>query len=106
MIRPWKYGVTGGLVGLPALTWIAWLASGREVFTKAGKAREVAVRDELFGDLVTQTRFVPGPIFGHYIGLDLAIAVSLAALAVGTVLWWRARRGRRPPVQAAPRVSP
>ena len=41
----------GLLVGLPGLIWIAWLVSGREVFTKGGKAMQVAVRDELFGDV-------------------------------------------------------
>ena len=95
MTKRRKSVVVGLLIGLPGLMWIAWLASGREVFTKAGKAAQVAVRDELFGDTVVQTRFVPGPILGHYVGLDLAIAATVAALVVGAILWWLGRRRER-----------
>jgi hypothetical protein len=82
------------LLGLPLLTALLWIASGREVFSKSGKAAQVAVRDALFGDTTVQTQFVPGPIFGWYIGLDLVAVVALVCLAAGSAWWWLARRRR------------
>jgi hypothetical protein len=87
------------VIGLPLLAWAAWLASGREVFTKGGKAVQVAVRNELFGDTDLQTQWARGPLFGWYVGLDVAVLVTLAALVAAGVLWWRMRRQRR---RAAP----
>ncbi len=83
------------LVGVPLVMAILWLASGREVFTKSGKAVEVAVRDPLFGDTTTRTELAPGPIFGYYIGLDLLILALLAAVVAGGLWWWIARRRSR-----------
>jgi hypothetical protein len=96
MSRRWKIAVAAVVTGLPALLWIAWLASGREVFSKSGKPMEVAVRDELFGDTIVQTRFVRGPLLGYYVGLDLAVAATVAALVAGWTFWRiTRRRGRR-----------
>ncbi|HOO17631.1 MAG: hypothetical protein KBH81_04325 [Phycisphaerae bacterium] len=83
------------LVGVPLLAAVLWLASGRETFTKSGRAVEVAVRDPLFGDMVTETRLERGPIFGYYIGLDLLLLALLLAVVVGAVWWLLARHRRR-----------
>lgn len=83
------------LIGVPVLLAVLWLASGRETFTKSGKATEVVVRDPLFGDTLTETRFMPGPILGYYIGLDLLLLSVLFAAIVAAVWWWLARRRRR-----------
>ena len=83
------------LVGMPLLTAILWLTSGREVFTKSGKPAQLAVVDPLFGDTSTQTQFVRGPIFGFYVGLDGIMMVTLACVAAGAIWWWLTRRRRR-----------
>jgi hypothetical protein len=90
-----KHVGRAALVGMPVLTALLWLASGREVFTKSGKAAQVAVMDPLFGDTTTQTQFVRGPIFGFYVGLDGIMMVTLACVAAGAIWWWAARRRRR-----------
>ncbi len=87
------------LIGLPLVLAACWLASGREIFTKSGKAVDVQVRDDLFGTTFVRTQFVPGPIFGYYIGLDLVVAVAIVCLvAWGMTAWvrsWRRRRASR-----------
>ena len=83
------------LPDVPLLVGVMWLLSGRPVFTSSGRAVEVLVSDPLFGDALPQTRFVPGPIFGYYVGLDLLIATVLLALAAGVIWWWLGRRQRR-----------
>ncbi len=90
-----KLGGIVALAGLPVLVGVLWMASGREVFSKSGKAAQVELRDPLFGDSTVQTRFVPGPVLGYYIGLDLVVVVTLAAMSVGAIWWWIARRRRR-----------
>ncbi len=80
---------------LPAVVTICWLASGHEVFTKSGKYLNVPVRNELFGDTDIQVQFVPGPLLGYYIGLDLVIVTLLVALFAGLVAWLILRRRRR-----------
>jgi hypothetical protein len=87
--------LVGVLAGVPAAVWVAWLGSGRDVFTAPEKAVEVAVRDPLFGDTVEHTEMRRGPIGGYYVGLDLALAVTVAALVVGGLAWWLIGRGGR-----------
>ncbi len=90
-------GKLGGvaLVALPVLAGILWAASGREVFSKSGKAVQIEVRDPLFGDTTMQTKLAPGPVLGYYVGLDLVVSAALAAAAAGLIWWWVARRRRR-----------
>jgi hypothetical protein len=83
------------LIGVPVLFAILWLVSGHGVFTKSGEATEVVVRDPLFGDTLTETRFVRGPIFGYYVGLDLLLLSVVAALIAAAIWWLLARRRRR-----------
>ena len=86
------------LVAVPLLSAALWLASGREVFTKSGRALEVHVADDLFGGTNTETRFEPGPVLGYYIGLDL-VGAATGLAAVAAIVWWRLaiRRRRRLP---------
>jgi hypothetical protein len=83
------------LVAVPVLVAALWLLSGHERLTKSGRPVDVVVNDELFGGTTTETRFVPGPFLGYYIGLDAVAATTAAAVACGTVWWWVGRRRRR-----------
>jgi hypothetical protein len=83
------------LIGIPLVTGVLWLASGREVLTKHDKAVNVVVHDELFGDQRTETQLVPGPLLGYYVGLDLFVAISVITLAVAALVWWLKHRGLR-----------
>jgi hypothetical protein len=83
------------LIGLPLLVAVLWLASGREVLTKSGKVVAVSVRDDLFGGVNVEERFVSGPLFGYYVGLDLVGVVTGAAIVAALLWWWAARRKRR-----------
>jgi hypothetical protein len=94
------------LVGLPVLVVaLLWLASGRGVFTASGKAVPVAVRDTLFGDTTVETRFVSGPVFGYYIGLDAVVVLAVLTLVSGLIWWWIARRRRGAKLNLAPWVE-
>lgn len=74
-------------LGLPALAGALWLASGREIFTKGAKPIAVEYPNEKFGGVDQRVEFVPGPILGHYIGLDSVIgAALLAGLCSGLLL--------------------
>ena len=84
------------LIGVPSLLAACWLASGRGIFTKSGKAVDVQVRDELFGTTFVQKQFVSGPIFGYYIGLDLVVAAAVVCLIAWAISVWIARRRHRP----------
>jgi hypothetical protein len=88
------------LAGLPLLAAILWLVSGREVLTKSGKVVAVSVQDDLFGGVNLEGRFVSGPLFGYYVGLDLVGVVTGAAIIAGLLWWWAARRKRRSAPQA------
>jgi hypothetical protein len=83
------------LIGLPLAAMGLWLAGGREVLTKSGKAVDVQVPDELFGTTFVQKQFVPGPILGYYIGLDLVFMTVVLCLAAWTISRWvvRSRKG-------------
>jgi hypothetical protein len=83
------------LIGIPVLMGALWLVSGRETFTKWGRSTQVLIQDPLFGDTFAETRFVRGPIFGYYVGLDLFLLSVLAAVVLGAIWWWLARRRRR-----------
>ncbi len=84
------------IMALPLLVGVAWLVSGHEIFTKSGKYESVAMKDPLFGDSIVQKQWVPGPLAGCYIGLDL-VAVSVAIAIIGLLLlWWLNRRYSRP----------
>ena len=83
------------LVGVPLLVAILWLVSGRGLFTHSRQAVEVTVRDELFGDTRTEQRFVPGPVFGYYVGADVLLLSIVAAAAGGTAWWLISRRRAR-----------
>ncbi len=91
----WRSVLSVLAIAATTAVWVAWLASGHEVFTKSGKALEVGVRDQLFGDVQLQVQLQRGPVLGYYIGLDLAIAVTVAALIVFGLVWLSIRRGRR-----------
>jgi ABC-type spermidine/putrescine transport system permease subunit II len=80
------------IIALPVAVIITWLASGREVFTKHTKWVQVSARDPLFGDIITQSREVHGPIAGYYVGLDLVVLSVLIAVIAAIVLWWVNRR--------------
>jgi uncharacterized protein (TIGR03382 family) len=97
--------IGGGLLAaVPVLTFILWLASGRETLTKSVRNVEVSVRDELFGDFTLEVRPVRGAILGYYIGLDLVIGVTIAATVAAVAWWWIARRRRSAaPMEASPR---
>lgn len=82
----------GILAGVPVLTAALWLASGREVLTKAERAVTVSVPDRLFGDTNDAVRFVRGPVFGYYVGLDLVIATLVVWLAIVGTCWLLGRR--------------
>ncbi len=105
MSRARKSLFIGVLIAVPAAAWVACLASGREVFTKAGKAAEITTRD-IFGDAQVEIQFQRGPILGYFIGLDLAVAVTVVALMVGGLAWWvhcrHARRQRAAQVNRGP----
>ncbi len=84
------------LLGVPLLAAVLWLASGREVLTKSARVVDIEVKDDLFGDTVVEKRFVRGPVFGWYVGLDSVIVLSAGALAISGGAWlvgrWRDRR--------------
>jgi len=87
------------LVGIPVLVAALWLASGREVFTKHLRVVSVTVTDPLFGDTTVEQRFVAGPIFGYYVGLDLVLGAVLLSLvlaclpyAIAGIAWLLAHR--------------
>jgi hypothetical protein len=84
--------IVGLIIALPVAVIIAWLATGLEVFTKHTKWVQESVRDPLFGDMITQSREVHGPLAGYYIGLDVVILSVLIAVIAATVLWWVNRR--------------
>jgi hypothetical protein len=91
----WKLVAGVCLVALPIVVAAAWLVSGRPVYTAAGKAVTVNGRDPLFGDTIPHQEFVPGPIAGHYVGLDLvaiAVLIALAGAGIWLLITWRARR--------------
>ena len=90
---------TAALIGLPLVVMVLWLASGREIFTKSGKAVDVQVRDELFGTTFVQRQFVPGPILGHYIGLDLVVLAVILCLAAWAISKW-VMHGRHGPAMS------
>ena len=96
----WRSVLSALAIAATVAVWVGWLASGREVFSKSGKALEVGVRNELFGDVELQVQLQRGPVLGYYIGLDLAIAVTVVALIIFGMVWLSSRRGRRRP--AAP----
>ncbi len=81
------------LILVPVCLAAMWLASERETFTKSAKICEVEVEDDLFGDYV-ESRAVPGPILGYYVGLDAVGGVTALCAAAGAVFWWRERRRR------------
>ena len=85
----------GILLGLPLLAAALWLASGRETLTKSARAVDVEIKDSLFGDTIVEKRFVRGPVFGCYLGLDSVIVVSAGSLAIGGGAWLLARRRDR-----------
>ena len=81
------------LIVVPVCVAAMWLASERETFTKPVKNRDVKVEDDLFGDYV-ESRAVPGPILGYYVGLDAVAGVTALSATAGAVFWWRNRRRR------------
>ncbi len=81
------------LIVVPVCVAAMWLASERETLTKTIKIREVKVEDDLFGDYV-ESRAVPGPILGYYVGLDAVGGVTALCATVGAASWLRARRRR------------
>lgn len=71
------------LLILPSLlVGFLWLVSGRETLTKHIRNVQAEVKDSLFGDTITQTLAVPGPVLGYYIGLDLVGLVAIASLLI------------------------
>ena len=90
-----KLGGCVALVGLPVLVCALWLASGREVVSKSGKAMQVEVANPLFGDTTVETQFKPGPVLGYYVGFDLVVVSTLGAATLGLIWWLLARRRRR-----------
>jgi hypothetical protein len=102
----WRSVLSSLAIVAAIAVWVAWLASGRETFTKSGKALEVGVRNELFGDVDLQVQLQRGPIFGYYIGLDLAVAVTVAALIILGIVWLSSRRARRRRAAPVERGSP
>ncbi len=82
------------LVGAPLLVSVLWLASGREVFTKSRRLVEIEVRDDLFGDMITETQMVRGPVLGYFVGLDLVAVTASVSLTVGGIMLWSGRRKR------------
>ncbi len=81
------------LIVVPVCVAAMWLASERQTFTKTAKNRDVKVEDDLFGDYV-ESRPVPGPILGYYVGLDAVGGVTALCAAAGAVSWRRKRRAR------------
>ena len=85
------------LILLPVVTGGLWLISGRETLTKPSRAVEVQLEDALFGDIIPETRFVSGPIFGYYVGLDAVVvtfALMMTLLTVAGLLRWIRRPDR------------
>lgn len=81
------------LICIPVLAGILWIVSGREILTKTGKPVEV-IKTDVFGDPIPFTQFEPGPVFGHYVGLDAVAGTAALSILAVTVLWWRQRRRR------------
>jgi hypothetical protein len=73
-------------VGLPILPMAfvigLWLASGRPVFTQHKRVVPVTVKDPFFGDTIVEQHFVPGPILGYFVGLDLVLAVAILSAVI------------------------
>jgi hypothetical protein len=91
------------LTGLPVLTAVLWLASGRQALTKSNRIVSVTVTDELFGGANVEQQLVRGPLLGYYVGLDLVGAVTVAAVICALIWWWIARRrGRKPEAEKSP----
>jgi len=77
-----------GLWILPSLlVGFLWLTSGREILTKHIRLVQTEVKDNLFGDTITQTQSVPGPVLGYYIGLDLVGLVAIASFLIAAGLY-------------------
>ena len=74
------------LVSVPALVGFLWLASGRERLTKHFRTVSVAETNDLFGDTAIVQKFIPGPILGYYVGLDLVVIVVLVSLAIASTV--------------------
>lgn len=92
--RRWLFAAI--LIGIPLLAVALWLGSGREVLTKPQRAVDVQITDKLFGDTIVETKFVRGPVFGYYVGLDLVIVATGACMAIGGISWIVGhRRARR-----------
>lgn len=85
--------LAAALVGVPLLTIVLYLISGRELFTKNNRIVGVTLTDELFGGSEVVQQSVRGPIFGLYIGLDLVMVTVLLSLAIG-IIWWLVHRRR------------
>ncbi|RMF79218.1 MAG: hypothetical protein D6744_09335 [Planctomycetota bacterium] len=80
------------LLAVAAAAVLVWAITGRETLTKSARAVQVEVVDEVFGDTITETHQVPGPVFGYYLGLDLVVPIVLAAAGAFVVLEWLRRR--------------
>ncbi|HUN82095.1 MAG TPA: hypothetical protein VMV81_11380 [Phycisphaerae bacterium] len=78
--------------GLPLLMAVLWIASGFETLTKSHKPVEVAVRSDLFNDIVSETQLQRGPIAGYYVGLD---AVGVTVVTAALIGWVSHRLSRR-----------
>jgi hypothetical protein len=88
------------LILLPIVSLALWLSSGLETLTKQSRAVEIEMEDTLFGDTATETRLVPGPFFGYYIGLDVvALTAALSLLTLGSIGFyhWMTRQTRLNP---------
>ncbi len=82
------------LAAVPVVVGSLWLVSGRERLTKHERAVDVTVTDDLFGGTNVEKRFVPGPVFGYYIGADMVVGTVAASLAVGGAAWLIGRLGQ------------
>ncbi len=96
MKRRYGFWLRAVLLGLPLGAAVLWLASGRQVLTKPTRVVDVQVKDPLFGDTIDEKRFVRGPVFGWYVGLDSVIGVSAGSLVVAGGAWVLGRRLGRP----------
>ena len=94
MRRATASGVIFGavLVAIPLIVMALWFASGREVLTKRTRVVSVSIHDTLFDETTTVEEFVPGPIAGYYVGLDLVVASVLLCAAIALIWWISVRR--------------
>jgi len=84
------------LLGLPLLTAALWAGSGAERLTKPVRYVERQVRDELFGDVQSETQPVRGPVLGYFVGLDAVAGMTFGCAAAAAFTWfWQRRAGRR-----------